>query len=69
MPTPTNTDLPAPTSVQQGVVTIKTGSNPPASEAELYNLSYFLSAMQAAIAASTTYAQFAAAMLALPQNP
>jgi hypothetical protein len=69
MSAPTNTYLPTPVSVQQGAALIVTGASEPAKEKEIYNLSYFLTAMQAALAANTTYAGFAAAMLALPQNP
>jgi hypothetical protein len=69
MPTPTNSLLPAPTSVTQGTITVKTGSNPTASEAELYNLSYFMAAMQTALANSSTFAAFQSAMAALPATP
>ena len=69
MPAPTNSPLPTPVSVQQGSIRVVTGASEPAKEAAIYNHSYFLAAMQAALVANTTYAGFAAAMLALPQTP
>lgn len=66
---PTNSKLPAPVSVIQGTVTVVSGPSEPMKEAEIENLSAFLAAMQAALAANTTYAGFAAAMLALPATP
>ena len=69
MPTPTNSKLPVPVSVTQGSITVVSGPSEVMKEQEIYNLSYFLAAMQSALAANTTYAGFAAAMLALPQNP
>jgi hypothetical protein len=65
----TNSKIPAPVSVQQGSVTIVSGPTESMKEAELLNLSAFLGQMQAAIAANSTYAGFAAAMLALPATP
>jgi hypothetical protein len=65
----TNSKIPAPVSVTQGTVTVVSGPSEPMKEAEIENLSAFLSQMQAAIAASTTYAAFQTAMAALPQNP
>jgi|HubBroStandDraft_6_1064221.scaffolds.fasta_scaffold385185_1 hypothetical protein len=69
MPAPTNSKLPTPVSVTQGTVTVVSGASEPAKEQEIYNLSYFLAAMQTALAGSSTLAAFQAAMAALPQTP
>jgi hypothetical protein len=69
MPAPTNSKLPAPVSVQQGSITVVTGASEPAKEQALYNHSYFLAAMQTALANSATFAAFQTAMAALPPTP
>lgn len=69
MPNPTNSYLPTPVSVQQGTVDVVTGASEPAKEKELYNHSYFLTALQSAIASSSTWAAFQQAMAALPPTP
>jgi hypothetical protein len=69
MSAPVNSKLPVPVSVTQGSITVVSGASEPAKEAAIYNHSAFLAAMQTALASNTTYAGFAAAMLALPQTP
>ncbi|MFY9983497.1 MAG: hypothetical protein WAK31_02015 [Chthoniobacterales bacterium] len=69
MSAPTNTFLPTPVSVQLPAVDIVTGPSEPGKEQEIYNLSYFLAAMQTAIANSTSWAAFQTAMAALPPTP
>jgi hypothetical protein len=69
MPLPTNSPLPTPVSVQQGSIRVVTGASEPSKEQALYNHSYFLAAMQAALAGSSTFAAFQTAMAALPQTP
>lgn len=68
MPTPTNSYLPVPVSIQQGTVDVVTGASEPAKEKELYDHSYFLVVMQSAIASSSTWAAFRTAMAALPPS-
>jgi hypothetical protein len=69
MSAPTNSYLPTPVSVQQGTVDVVSGASEPAKEKEIYNLSYFLAAMQSAIASSSSWAAFQTAMAALPPTP
>jgi hypothetical protein len=69
MPAPTNSPLPTPVSVTQGAVTVVSGASEPAKEQELYNLSYFLAAMQTALKNAATFAAFQASMAALPPTP
>jgi hypothetical protein len=69
MSAPTNSYLPTPVSVQQGTVDVVSGASGPAKEKEIYNVPYFLAAMQLAIASSTSWAQFQTAMSQLPSTP
>jgi hypothetical protein len=65
----TNTAIPAPVSQTLPAVTIVTGPTEPQKTTEILNLSAWLAAFTAVVAASTTYAAFQSNVASLPQTP